>query len=162
MDGYSAIMYCIRNRTWLLTLLIFSGCNPPVFRQERNVVGTWKIDSMFNYVNGFTEMNNIADEHWSMFQYSADGVLAERKFGLKKDYRYQFVAADSLIYTDSSGALLSGFKVLRLDGKQLVLKKMHKPFLSGKNQELYEIRFFSKVPPDSLLDNSVTLRKPTR
>lgn len=132
----------------LTVILACIGCQSP----EQQLVGVWKTDSIFNYVNGFTETLNIPDEHWPLFEYSADGVLTERKFGQQRALRYQLVSADSIVYTDTSGTVLSGFSVLKLNNEKLVLKKTHKPFLSGKNQQLYEIRFFTKVPSDSLTD----------
>ncbi|MFD1143135.1 hypothetical protein ACFQ4C_18555 [Larkinella insperata] len=132
----------------LALLLAVSGCQSP----EQKLVGVWKTDSIFNYVNGFTETLNVPDEHWPLFEYSEDGVLTEHKFGQQRALKYQLVSADSLVYTDSAGTVLSGFSVLKLDREKLVLKKTHKPFLSGKNQQLYEIRFFTKVSSDSLPD----------
>lgn len=133
-----------------LLAVLWAGCGCQ--SREQKLVGVWKTDSIFNYVNGFTETQNVPDEHWPLFEYRADGVLTERKFNQHRDLRYQLLSADSLVYTDTTGKVLSGFAVLKLDADKLVLKKTHKPFLPGKNQHLYEIRFFTKVPSDSLAE----------
>ncbi|QRR00532.1 hypothetical protein [Dyadobacter sandarakinus] len=125
--------------------LCVSRCNVPVAMQERALEGAWQTDSIQNIVNGFSYTNNSFDEHWSTFEYHADGVLTERKKDKFRNYRYQLPAKDSLVYTDSLGNHMSAFRILRLDSRQLVLKKAQKPYLPGKNQVLFEVRFFSRI-----------------
>ncbi len=91
------------------------------------------------------------DAHWSYFEYKADSLVFERrKDEFRKSY-YKLIKPDSLFYCDSTGYILNKYQILHLDSKKMVLKKSQKPYLAGKNQELYEIRYFSKVSPDSLL-----------
>ncbi|MCE7069341.1 hypothetical protein LZG74_03455 [Dyadobacter sp. CY327] len=124
-------------------LVFFTGCSS----REKDIVGLWRTDSISNYVNGFSFTNNTKDAHWSYFDYRADGTLFERRKGEYRKSRYQLGSADSLFYTDSTGKILSGYKILDLNEKIMVLKMSQKPYLSGKNQELYEIRYFSKAVP---------------
>lgn len=129
-------------------MLLIAGlcrCNVPVYMQEQNLKGVWRTDSINNFVNGFSFTNNTFDEHWSTFEYTNDGFLIERKKDKAKTYRYIIPAADSLVYADSLGKRLSGFQILKLTSDQLILKKAQKPYLPGKNQELFEVRFFSKI-----------------
>jgi hypothetical protein len=94
-------------------------------------------------------MNNTRDAHWSYFDYRADGTLYQRRKGEYRKSHYKLASADSLLYTDSTGKVLNGYKILDLTDKNMVLQKAQKPYLPGKNQELYEIRYFSKsVPKD--------------
>lgn len=118
-----------------------TACNT----RERELTGVWRTDSISNFVNGFSFTNNTFDEHWSTFEYGADGVMTERKKEKFKTYRYQLPTADSLVYTDSTGHRLSGFQIVKLSDEHLILKKAQKPYLPGKNQELYEVRFFTKI-----------------
>jgi len=137
-------------RNYQLVFLLLIGlcqCQTSLSSQERKLTGEWKIDSIYQYVNGFSLTKRIPERDWSTFEYLPAGIMAEKREEQQKRYRYQLVAADSLIYTDSTGTLLSGFRILKLDDQQLVLKKVRQPFLSGKNQHLYEIRFFSKMQP---------------
>ena len=131
----------------LLIAILFATtvlcCNAPT--RERELEGVWRTDSISNFVNGFSFTNNTFDEHWSTFEYSADGVMTERKKEKFKTYRYQLPTADSLVYTDSTGHRLSGFQIVKLSDEHLILKKAQKPYLPGKNQELYEVRFFTKI-----------------
>lgn len=116
--------------------------------REHALEGVWRTDSISNFVNGFSFTNNAFDEHWSTFEYGADGVMTERKKEKFKTYRYQLLSADSLVYTDSTGHRLSGFQIVKLSDEHLILKKAQKPYLPGKNQELYEVRFFTKIHAD--------------
>lgn len=130
----------------LLTLLTgLTRCNVPVYLQEKDLEGVWRTDSMSNFVNGFSFTNNTFDEHWSTFEYQPEGILLERKKEKFRKYRYNLPTSDSLVYADSSGQKLSSFQILKLTDKQLVLKKAQKPYLPGKNQELFEVRFFTKI-----------------
>lgn len=122
-------------------LTSLASCKTP----ESELTGVWRTDSISNFVNGFSFTNNTFDEHWSTFEYSADGVMTERKKEKFKTYHYQLPTADSLVYTDSTGHRLSGFQIVKLTDEQLILKKAQKPYLPGKNQELYEVRFFTKI-----------------
>lgn len=117
--------------------------------KEKQIQGTWKTDSILNFVNGFSHTNDSQDEHWSHFEYTKDGAVFERRKQEFRKYYYKLLKSDSLVYLDSAGSFLNGYKILKLDNDQLVLKKIQKPYLPGKNQELYEIRFFSKINSDS-------------
>ncbi|OJV12933.1 MAG: hypothetical protein BGO21_04175 [Dyadobacter sp. 50-39] len=130
----------------LLVVLLASGlasCN--LSSSTHALEGTWRTDSIRNFVNGFSFTNNTFDEHWSTFEYGTDGVMTERKKEKFRKYRYLLPSADSLVYTDSTGHRLSSFRIVKLTNEQLILKKAQKPYLPGKNQELYEVRFFSKI-----------------
>jgi hypothetical protein len=130
----------------LLLIIGLSRCNIPVYMQEKELEGVWRTDSINNFVNGFSFTNNTFDEHWSTFEYGAEGILTERKREKHKTYHYKLPSRDSLVYADSTGHQLSGFQILKLTNSQLILKKAQKPYLPGKNQELFEVRFFTKIP----------------
>ena len=127
--------------TIILPALLLASCKT----RSRALEGVWRTDSISNFVNGFSFTNNAFDEHWSTFEYGADGVMTERKKERFRTYRYQLPTADSLVYTDSTGHRLSGFQIVKLSDEHLILKKAQKPYLPGKNQELYEVRFFTKI-----------------
>jgi hypothetical protein len=134
----------------LLISILFITFLASCHSKEKNIQGLWRTDSIANFVNGFGFTNNTFDAHWSYFEYKPDGSLFERrKNEFRKSY-YKLASPDSLIYSDSTGLMLSKYQILHLDSKQLVLKKSQKPYLAGKNQELYEIRYFSKMPSDSV------------
>lgn len=132
----------------LLTILVLIVLIASCKTRERRLEGAWRTDSISNFVNGFSFTNNTFDEHWSTFEYGPGGVMTERKKEKFKTYHYLLPTADSLVYTDSTGQRLSGFQIVKLSEDQLILKKAQKPYLPGKNQELYEVRFFSKIHAD--------------
>lgn len=132
----------------IIALLFISTLTRCVSR-EKQIQGTWKTDSILNFVNGFSHTNDSQDEHWSHFEYTKEGAIFERRKQEFRKYHYKLLKSDSLVYLDSAGSFLNGYKILKLDNDQLVLKKIQKPYLPGKNQELYEIRFFSKINSDS-------------
>lgn len=131
----------------IFCLFLLTQCKPS---EQQDIQGLWRTDSISNYVNGFTYTLNTFDEHWSKFEYTADGKLFERRKDEFRQSAYKFITPDSLIYADSTGKFLSGYKILKLNEKNLILKKIQKPYLPGKNQTLYETRFFSKIPADSI------------
>lgn len=133
------------NRRKLLTTILLVASITSCKTRENALHGVWRTDSISNFVNGFSFTNNAFDEHWSTFEYGANGVMTERKKEKFKTYRYQLPTADSLVYTDSTGHRLSGFQIVKLSDEHLILKKAQKPYLPGKNQELYEVRFFTKI-----------------
>ena len=118
--------------------------------KEKQIQGTWKTDSISNFVNGFSHTNNSQDEHWSNFEYNDKQEVFERRKAEFRKYNYKLISRDSLVYLDSAGNFLNGYEILKLDENQLILKKDQKPYLPGKNQKLYEIRFFSKISSDSI------------
>ncbi|TLV00636.1 hypothetical protein [Dyadobacter luticola] len=124
--------------------VFFAGCSS----REKDIQGLWRTDSISNFANGFSFTNDTKDAHWSYFDYRADGTLFERRKGEYRKSKYKFVSADSLVYLDSTGKVANGYKILKLDSRNLILKKEQKPYFSGKNQHLYEIRYFSKADPN--------------
>ncbi|WP_051664083.1 hypothetical protein [Dyadobacter crusticola] len=136
----------------LLIILAFPFMLTGCASHEEDIVGLWRTDSISNYVNGFSFTNNTKDAHWSYFEYRKDGSLFERRKGEYRKSAYKLISSDSLVYLDSTGKVMNGYQILHLDKKSLVLKKAQAPYLSGKNQELYEIRYFSKAAPDNKRD----------
>lgn len=137
----------------IVLLVVFCQCQSSV-GPANELIGEWKIDSMYNYTNGFGFTNRVPTDDWSTFQYEPGGRMAEKRYGQQMHYQYRLLPTDSLVYMDSTGHFLSGFKILKLDEQHLVLKKTHRPFLPGKHQQLYEVRFFSKVRPERTDANS--------
>lgn len=130
-----------------ILVFLLTKCNS----REKDIQGLWRTDSMTNYVNGRSFTNNTMDEHWSYFEYKPDGSVFERRGKEFRKSHYKLTNADSLVYSDSTGYILNQYQILHLDSKILILKKSKKPYLAGKNQELYEIRYFSKMAADSLI-----------
>ena len=129
----------------VLLIACLSICSACQDSKKEAILGIWRTDSISSFVNGYHRTNNVFDEHWSYFEYQKDGSVFERRKKEFREYHYQFFAPDSLAYSDSTNATITKYQILHLDPKQLVLKKHQNPFLPGNNQELYEIRYFSKI-----------------
>jgi hypothetical protein len=63
------------------------------------------------------------------------------------EYRYfQFALLnDTLRYENPALHVSEKYFVMKADGQQLVLRKEKKVLFKGKDQERYEIRYFSRV-----------------
>jgi hypothetical protein len=126
-----------------LTLLL-TNCKS----REENIQGLWRTDSISSYVNGFSFTNNTMDAHWSYFEYKDDKSVFERRDDEFRKSYYKMLDKNILVYSDSIGRVLTRYLILHLDSKSLVLKKSQSPYLPGKNQELYEVRYFTKISPN--------------
>ncbi|PWJ57362.1 hypothetical protein CLV98_10769 [Dyadobacter jejuensis] len=135
---------CDRLKAFGLAVLLFIACNGCRPNRHAAIAGTWQTDSISTFVNGLTRTNNVFDAHWSLFEYRADGTVLERRKQQFRTYNYHFVSQDTLAYQDSTGTTIGTYQILKLDEERLVLKKNQKSFLPGANQELYEVRYFSK------------------
>ena len=126
----------------MLLALVFS-CQPDI--QPSAVIGSWKVDSSYLYYNGFGKMIYKDQGDWAVLDYRTDGVLSEAKFGTAQEYRYTFNdAGDTIHLKDRMDYPLLDYQVLKLNAELMILKKHKKPIYPGKNQERYEVRFFSR------------------
>ena len=130
---------------FLLSLtLLLTQCKS----KEENILGLWRTDSISSYVNGFSFTNNTMDAHWSYFEYKDDKSVFERRDDEFRKSYYKIIDKNILVYSDSIGRILTRYLIVHLDSKHLVLKKSQSPYLPGKNQDLYEVRYFTKISPE--------------
>ena len=112
--------------------------------RQRALEGTWHMDSIYSYYNGFTfTRTDIYDE--PLQRYQPDGSLI---MTLKKESRtfyFSMPAKDSLIHLTSNKSVHEKFTIVKLDNHILALRKSLNPVFKGSKQERYEIRYFSKV-----------------
>ncbi|MDJ1505801.1 hypothetical protein [Xanthocytophaga agilis] len=120
-------------------------CCQPKSYTNTDFLGNWKTDSVYNYANGFGMPYNTPITEWGEYEYDGSGWVTERKHRQSRRLRYQVIERDSLVYQDSTGEFLSGYRIMRLNDQVLVLKKQKEPMLSGKNQTIFEMRFFSRT-----------------
>ncbi|HEY8934933.1 MAG TPA: hypothetical protein VIM65_06910 [Cyclobacteriaceae bacterium] len=130
-------------------LLFVSGfigvcCTQPPSDRKELIVGSWKTDSVYTYYNGFgftrTDMEETPLQH-----YQADGKLKMTREDETRFFFYSLPATDSLIQQTLDRKNLGSFKILLLDENKLILKKIKSPLFSGKNQERFEVRYFSRI-----------------
>ncbi|MBX3255520.1 MAG: hypothetical protein KF862_15370 [Chitinophagaceae bacterium] len=104
---------------------------------------TWQTDSIYDYYNGFGYMNRTPYPK-EIFRYRKDSIATHE--GMDRELLFYYSTTDtSIVLRDMQGNLVSDFKILQLTDKNMVLKKNRDFIFPGKNQERYEIRYFSKL-----------------
>ena len=125
---------------------VSSSCNSGV--DQKKLQGAWRIDSLYDFYNGFTYMNRNPQPA-EVHVYKGEHTMLRRGMGHERPYYYS-IDGNKLMMSDTLGAPASPHIVLRLDSSQLVLKKESAPIFPGEKQERYVIRYFTKIPLDSL------------
>ena len=106
--------------------------------------GSWKSDSIYTFYNGFGfTRHDVEDE--PLIHYQSDGTLKMTKGKESRAFSYRVQDNDSLLHSNRNEQILEKFLIVKLDQDKLVLKKGMRPIFRGKNQERYEIWYFSKV-----------------
>lgn len=118
--------------------LVLSQCGT---RNPDALLGTWKLDSVYNFYNGF-DMTTPGQE--PLYHFQEDGRL---RMTQDKEFRFFLynVQGDSLTYTSADNTRIDGLLIVTLNDQQLVLKKEKAPLFKSDRQERYEIKYFSKV-----------------
>lgn len=132
--------------TLFVLVLISSNCTPD---PEKLLLGSWQVDSVYSYYNGFGYWEYEEGIDWATYEYTPDGKMKEIKFGTYRPYRYR-LSNDTLLWISDNEPQAGWFEILELRQDYLVLKRDKAPLFSGKAQERYEIRFFSRA--DTLVD----------
>ncbi|WP_461133113.1 hypothetical protein [Spirosoma lituiforme] len=129
--------------------VIVLACQTKQTYTNKDIVGAWKTDSIFQYTNGFVERKGVLDPDENIvYEYDRKGRLLMKKDGEQRNFQFEVVAGDSLIYRDAGGFFMVGYRILALGPDKLVLKKKQAPLFPGPNQEVYEIRQFSPATQD--------------
>ena len=126
----------------LFAYLAFTCRTKPDFT-PKDIAGAWKVDSVFQYSNGFMERKAILDTDEAItYEYTSTGELAMKKVNEQRNFQYEILDGDSLVYRTMNGTFMVGYRIVALNPGKLVLRKRQRPAFSGKNQEVYEIRQF--------------------
>ena len=129
----------------VLSLVVLS-CKSTV--DKKTLHGAWRMDSLYDYYNGFSYMNRNPQPA-EVHVYKGDHTMLRRGMGHEREYYYA-IEGKNLVISDTLGAPEAKHILLKLDSTQLVLKKENLPLFPGENQVKYQIRFFTKIPMDSL------------
>ncbi|SKC50431.1 hypothetical protein [Ohtaekwangia koreensis] len=127
----------------LLGFLLLFACAE---KDLTDLQAAWKIDSVYNYYNGYGLMTYGSDPE-IIYHFQPDGRL---RMTLDKEFRYLFyeLKQDTLTYTDNKSRIVEKFTVLSISDEQLALQKKKTPLFNEKRQDRYEIRYLSKVHED--------------
>ncbi|WP_157637970.1 hypothetical protein [Flexithrix dorotheae] len=126
-----------------LILIAFIKCKEENVINPALLIGNWQVDSIYTYQNGFDFMRR-GGTNWGSYQYHNSGKISEHKMENKREFLFEVIAPDSLVYKSPDQKPLATFKIMKLNDKVLVLKKNLQPLIKGPNQQSYEVRFFSK------------------
>jgi hypothetical protein len=129
----------------VLSVVVLS-CKSTV--DKKALHGAWRMDSLYDYYNGFSFMNRNPQPA-EVHVYKGDHTMLRRGLGHEREYYYA-IEGKNLVISDTLGAPEANHILLKLDSTQLVLKKENRPLFPGENQVKYQIRFFTKIPMDSL------------
>ena len=114
---------------------------------EELILGAWKVDSTYTFYNGFdfTEKKDGID--WAILWYQENGTVKEIKFDTYQEHYYEFIRKDSVDLRDETQKVVSSFRVKFVGQDHMILRKDKLPIFEGKNQDRYELRYFSRTNP---------------
>lgn len=122
--------------------LISLGCTP---HPSEVIVGSWQVDSVYSYYNGFDLWEHEEGPDWANYEYTLDGQMKEIKFGSYRSYRYE-LSGDILFWVSEQNQEAGQFELLELQSDYMVQRRSKAPIFPGKGQERFEIRYFSRAP----------------
>lgn len=125
----------------LFSLFLFSHCQPGY--REKQLVGTWKVDSLYSFYNGFDFWQYDEGADWATYIYHADGKMEEMRYDAPRHFRY-YLSGDTLYWESLQEPGGGYFQVLALHRDRMVLRKDKVPMFGDQQEERYEIRFFSR------------------
>lgn len=130
-----------------LLLVIGCCCQHHVQVTAKDLKGTWKTDTIWQYTNGFVEKRIVFEDPDNIvFAYDGEQRMWMKKNTEQRMAYYRIIQGDSLQYlVGPQQQLLSAYRILSYSPTKLVLRKNHVPIFSGKNQLSYEVRQFSLV-----------------
>ena len=123
----------------LMTAVFASACTSSVPAQ---LIGPWRIDSVYDYYNGFSFTNRHPTPQ-EVHDYRKDSTVLRKGMGEQLLYRYSI--KDSTLSIIAAGKKIDEFIILHVDDNLMVLKKNKKFLFPGSNQQRYEIRYFSRL-----------------
>lgn len=112
------------------------------------LVGSWRLDSIYYFDNGFTYTNR-APYPSEVHVYKSDSTFLRKGMGREKLFTY-YLNKKELVIKDSSGGPDAKLTIIRADSNVLAIRKEKSLVFPGKNQERFEIRFFTRLPNDSV------------
>ena len=125
--------------TGMLIAVFFSSCQSDA---QTYLPGTWRIDSVYDYYNGFSYTNRNPTPK-EVYDYRKDSTVLRKGMGEQLLYRYSL--QDSTLAIIASGRQIDQFVIIHIDDSLLVLKKDKRFLFPGNNQQRYEVRYFTKI-----------------
>lgn len=128
-----------------LCLVLLTSCTS---QKDTSLTGSWKLDSIFYFDNGFTYTNK-APYPAEVHVYKEDSTFLRRGMGRENSFVFS-LRNNELFIRDTSNGSIAKFTILSSNKKTLTIRKEKSAIFAGKNQERYEIRFFTRLVKDSI------------
>jgi hypothetical protein len=128
--------------TWILLFLCWTQCKDS--NRAELIIGSWTVDSVYTFYNGF----NFTQHDMSLepgLNFMPDGWGHFARNDEQRPFTFKLSApVDSLFLMTDNGKEIATFKILKLDGKTLVLRQEKRTLFTASNQRRFEIRYLSK------------------
>lgn len=116
-------------------------CSQCQTRNIEDLHGTWKVDSVYSFYNGF-DMTSPGQE--PLYHFQPDGRLRMTQDTEFRYFTYK-MQGDSLTYSTLEDKRVDGLLIVAMNDRHLVLKKQKSLLFKGNNQDRFEIKYLSKV-----------------
>ncbi len=110
---------------------------------EQKIIGEWRLDSAYYHYNQF----NYSSQGWHQeetYKYLPTGEAITSAVNASVSNKYS-IEANHLKYFDGKGELVNVYDILSIDAENMVLRTDKKPLFKGKNQNRFEVRYFSRM-----------------
>ncbi len=111
---------------------------------SQKLVGTWQVDSVYSFYNGFSFWDRDDSGDWARYVYTDDGRMEEWKFDNPRYYRYE-LSNDTIYWQSDTEQGWGWFQIVALTDDQLVLRKEKPSMFGAKREERFEVRYFSRL-----------------
>ncbi len=144
VKGRFFILHVMKQLFFLLLVVfasVFISCGNDL---EPRLIGTWQIDSVYDYYNGFT-FTDKKPYPLEVHVYQPDKTMLRKGMGEVKTYYFE-LNNNTLTIRDLPLATTGNeMEIVTITDSSLVLRKNKRPDFPGANQERYELRYFHRV-----------------
>jgi hypothetical protein len=124
-------------------VMLMIGCSTP--DRERMILGTWQVDSVYTFYNGFGFTRYGVGEE-PMLEFKTNGIGAFFLRGEQRPFSYAIRLPDTLkLMNEDRSQVLHEYKIQQLTPTAIVLRLEKRTLFKEKNQDRYEIRYLSKT-----------------
>lgn len=128
---------------------LLTVCQPASTGIDRSaLLGSWQVDSVYRHYNQFSQMEPEPVDP-PTYHYLPGEKVREQKGKDYQEYLCQWREPDTLLYLAPEGDTIGMYQVLRLTEKHMVLKRPQPLIFPGPGQDRYEIRYFSRMEPET-------------
>ncbi len=126
----------------ILLACLLTACST---NYNAGIIGSWQIDSVFDYHSGFTFMDT-APFPSEVHEYRENGTMLRKGMGEVKEY-YFTIQEDLLSIRDLPDAVKTNdLQIIKLEKNQLILKKNKRSVFPNSKEIRYEYRYFTRQP----------------